>query len=751
MTLSNFMHPPRPVSRFTSFAKTCAVLALILATSLHAENEGEWYPFTGYGDIPAGSVWRMHEWLDAPAGGRGRVRVEGERLLVGERPIKLWGVNLAYAECAPDANLADRRANFYAALGINAVRLHKYAEGGGWAGVLSPGETTRFDAAALGRMDYFVAALKRRGIYVKLSPVFIIRPGIADRERLPFYDEFGPPRDDRIDPGHGALYLSTELQDLLADQAKALLTHRNPHTGLTYAEDPAVAFFELYNEDSALFFGLSEAMARSAKLRARGAEAFFRWLSTRYADEGALARAWGPDALNCGMIAHLKLPTDESWAGRRIYPAGNPWFFDPEQLAGSQAALAPRLRDTMLFLQSLQDATYARLAAAVREAGYAGEIIASNWQAGRMASHYLNLQSDARFGAVDRHNYFGGGEFKAGGRVRAAAMVSRPGGGILSSGMQQVAGHPFMLSEWIHVLPTEWGAEGPALVGAYGMGLQGWDASFAFQNRDPGGFLDKIGGAPWEVAAPQFLGMFPAVSRQVLRGDVTESPAKHARQVDLPAMLSGRAGFNERLSQEHDIKTMESDVLPQEGLALVRALVSFGGATGDNRPLDTKPFWRDGLWVASTGELRWRPGENTRDGHVEIDSRGTQAVVGFASGRTIRLRDVSITPLSRFAAIYVTALSPRGAVSGDRLLVTALARARNSGQKMEGDERMVAVGSAPVRLEPVSARLEFHRSIRVTRLDHLGALASEATKAADGVLRLETGRDATPYYLVEYD
>ena len=31
----------------------------------------------------------------------------------------------------------------------------------------------------------------------------------------------------------------------------------------------------------------------------------------------------------------------------------------------------------------------------------------------------------------------------------------------------------FTLSEWAHVLPNEWQAEGPAIIGAYGLGLQG--------------------------------------------------------------------------------------------------------------------------------------------------------------------------------------------------------------------------------------------------------------------------------------
>lgn len=713
------------------------------------ETMSGWYPFNGHGAVPAASVWRMDDWLDAPAGRLGRIRSEGDSLVYGGRAIRLWGLNLSYAACAPETALADRRADFYAALGINAVRLHKYADGEGWAGILAPGESTRFDDAALARMDYFVAALKRRGIYVNLSPVFIIKPGVGERDRLPFFDELGPVKGGRVNPGHGAFYLSTELQDILADQAKAFLNHRNPHTGLTYAEDPAVAFFELYNEDSALFYGVASAMERSGGLRARGAAAFQRWLAERYGGEQALLRAWGADALNSDLVSHLKLPLDESWAEGRVYPAGNPWFFDPDQLRGSQARHAVRLRDTMEFLHELQNRAYARLVKAVRETGYAGEIIASNWQAGRMASHYLNLQSDVAVGPVDRHNYFGGGQSRDGGEVRTAAMVSRPGGGMLSSGMQQVAGRPFMLSEWIHVLPTEWGAEGPALIGAYGMGLQGWDASFAFQNSDTGTFLERFGRTPWEVTAPQFLGLFPAVSRQVLRGDVSEAGVRHVRHVHLPSLLADEAGFDERMAQDHDIKTMESDVLPQEGIALVKAEVAFGD-TRENTPVfDSGSYRRGGLLHADGGQLRWRPGDNPCDGHVEIDTAGTQAVVGFAKGRRIALHDVIIESDSRFAAIYVSALSPDGTVANDRLLITAIARARNDGQVMEGAGRILRIGAGAIHMEPVKGRLTFGGRVRVVPLSHLGVPAEPGWICGDGIVNFDTALDASPYYLVE--
>jgi hypothetical protein len=47
-------------------------------------------------------------------------------------------------------------------------------------------------------------------------------------------------------------------------------------------------------------------------------------------------------------------------------------------------------------------------AAGIRATGYTGELLGSNWQAGRMFSHYYNLRSDAAGDISDRHNYFGG-------------------------------------------------------------------------------------------------------------------------------------------------------------------------------------------------------------------------------------------------------------------------------------------------------------------------------------------------------
>ncbi len=174
--------------------------------------------------------------------------------------------------------MADKRAAFYPRYGINAVRLHKFADGTGWSGIQSKESAAEYDPAGLDRMDYQVAKFKEAGIYVKLSAHFgTIKLGPADRRDVPFLDEFGSfdgKRNDRVNAPHSAFFYSPELQNLHIRQIVNLLQHRNPHTGLTYAEDPAICAVEIINEQSVMFFTSMAPLKQSATLRRQVGERF---------------------------------------------------------------------------------------------------------------------------------------------------------------------------------------------------------------------------------------------------------------------------------------------------------------------------------------------------------------------------------------------------------------------------------------------------------------------------------------------
>lgn len=680
----------------------------------------------------------MKDWLapiTAPA------TRKGDHLEVAGTATRFWGLNVCYSACAPQKDLAERRALLYAKYGINAVRLHKYADGPGWAGIQSQDSFAEFDAAALDRMDYFVAKLKEQGIRVKLSPTFGIQLGGGDREAVPYLEEFGKlgGKGSRVRAGHGSVWLGRELQDLQIRQTVHLLKHVNPYTKLSYAEDPAVLVVEMYNEDSALFYGTIGELQKRPTLRKRAGEAFSDWLKARYKDEAGLRAAWGEGGLNSFVAEGFK---DESWDARSIVPAGNPWFFDPDQLAGSQKPKTERLRDAMLFLYEQQNAFWDRFSAAMRETGYKGEILASNWHAGRAFSHFYNLHSDARIGIVDRHNYFGG----------PGSMLAKAGSGILSSGMNQVADRPFSMSEWITTRPNEWTAEGPAIIGAYGMGLQGWDVSFAFQNGDSGNFSDRIGREEWDVTSPLFLGMFPAVARQVLRGDVAQSKLAAPLRVHVPSLRQGKLSVDDRTAAQGDVKTATTGAVPAEALAVARVAVEFTDTYQETPTFDLAPFRKDGALVSSTNQLRWFEGTSPTSGLFTIDTPATKAVVGFAGGRTFQLGGAVIAPQTPFSAIYLTALGKDDTdlATAPRILVTAMARAWNTGMRMV-DGRVLVQGKGPVLMEPVKARITLpgNRKLTITALDHDGRRTAVTVPAEGSSFTIDGATQKTVYWEIQ--
>ncbi len=713
----------------------------------------DWYEFAPDDDHDAPSEISMQNWLEKPAGKHGRIVSEGEKLVYNSKPIKLWGINLCYSTCAPEKDLADKRAAFYSKYGVNSIRLHKYADGSGWSGIQSAESFVDLDPEGLDRMDYQIAAFKKRGIYTKLSAHFGSQKlGPGDKKYVPYLEEFGEfsGRTQRITTPHSGVHYSPELQHVQILQMVNLLKHRNPYTGMTYAEDPAVAFLEIINEQSILFYSSMEPLKASPTLRKHVARRFCRWLREKYGSHEELVAAWGGNAAFDDFADKGFPAVGENLDKDNILPLGNPWYFNPEQLDGTQAYRRQRLLDTMWFLYTLQNEFYSRYVKAMREAGYEGEIVSSNWQAGQSYSHFCNLHSDALVGAVDRHNYFGGG---SGSRINNATMLAVPGSGTLSSGMQQVANRPFMLSEWIHVTPNEWGVEGPAVIGAYGMGLQGWDVSYMFQNRDTGSFADTIADRGWHVTAPQVMGVFPAVARQVLRDDVKEGELLAPTYVHVPSLAEGKLGVVDKVEQQYDVKTFTSEQVPAAALAVARSAVEFTDEYRDTPSFDPQAYVKDGFYASATGQLRWRPGESKLDGYFTMNTDATKAVVGFAEGETCDFGTVAIRPECRYGAIYVTAQDLDGSLADcDKILIVAVARARNTGMKVFADSRIIERGESPVVMEPVKAKILIRRQgvPTVHVLDHSGRRTGETLRISKGSLEIDGARDKTCYYMVSY-
>jgi hypothetical protein len=709
----------------------------------------------------------MEDWSPEPAGAHGRVLQQGDKLMYNGREIKLWGINITYNRCAPEKEIADRASAFYRKYGINTIRFHLYTQDYGWGGIQSERSCTKADPAKLDRMDYYAGKLRENGVYIKLSHSNSIVLGADDFDRIPYLDEFGEPKNGRMKVGGGALWFSRELQDLRIEQIVGLLRHTNPYTGVRWADEPALFCIEIVNEND-VFWLYNDHLLEKPTLRNRTAARFSEWLRRRYSTDEAWRKAWGEEAIvkdpkapmNRALAGLLK-PSGwqrvaelrgevkpESPAAGTVIPWGNRFAMGDVGGVGERKearVVRQRLIDTMGFLVELQDEFYARFARAVRDAGYKGEMVGSNWMAGKGMPHFHNLRSDWKVGVVDRHNYIGG----------TRAMVDLPGTELISSGLMQVVDAPFMLSEWIHVFPNEWYAEGPAITGAYGMGLNGWDVSYIFMCRnDDQSIFSPALGAPWDATTPMILGTFPAVSRFVRRMDVRQAVTPATLNVCVPAFAGGRLGVDLKEEARYDFKSYSSTEIPNTALAVTRVAVKFTDTYQDTPKFDFAPYMDGPTYVSKTKQLRWTPAPEgrSRAGYFTMNTPATRAFVGFGDGvKAFDLGGVKLSPGKGFSAIYVTArsVSAKRIEDEKEILVVAMARGRNTGMKWNADETKVEdKGSGPIVLEPVKASITVPGAVSVKLLDHDGRATEQTIAVEAGAFTIDGGRDRTPYYLI---
>jgi len=510
------------------------------------ESSVDWFPFQPGDDAPSG-VTGMADWLDAPAGRHGFVQTDGKDLRFEDgTPLKFWGVNISGERAFSEAATVERWTEQLSKYGVNGVRFHKFT----WHANAGD-QSTVLDSAKFARFDHFQAHLRERGIYYGWSHIYGHKVRPADRERLLSYDEIANlqyPWSHLNGTTSSLVNFAPDLQQLSIELTVNMLEHRNPLTGLRYADDPALAFIELQNEDNIFWSAIQRSLEQAPSYRRLLCEQFSDWLRAKYRTEAALLAAWGADAL----------PDGQSLARRNIFPDPDHGRFSRAyESAYAEGRPMPRhILDKLLFLYETQRAFYERFVAAIRATGYRGVIIASCWQAGTGPAHFYNLYADYQAGIIDRHNYSGGstGHRLDTGQVNNMPLVSHPGIGLLSTGMQQVADRPFALSEWMALMPNEWIAEAAPLIAAYGMGLQGWDASFQFGSDFPH-FTETIHSpGVYNVTSPTQLGLYPALARMVHRGDVEEGPVIASRNVHIPSLGEGRLGFLERVEQGYDDK-----------------------------------------------------------------------------------------------------------------------------------------------------------------------------------------------------
>jgi len=411
--------------------------------------------------------------------------------------------------------------------------------------------------------------------------------------------------------------------------------------------------------------------------------------------------------------------------------------------------------DKANFLYDEQIKFYKRFEKAVRETGYKGPIVGSCWQAGTGLAHLLNLHADAEVGMIDRHNYFGGGQGHslAPGKFDNTPMISKIGSGLFSSGLQQVSNRPFAFSEWMSLIPNEWTAESSPLIAAYGMGLQGWDASYVFATDIPyyqPAIHSGRGGGIYNATSPTQMALYPALARMIYRGDVKEGETVVDRKVNLASVLKGATPLNESVKQDFDRKVIEGS-FPLQLMAAGKVVLSFADENKTEFLKGFESLWKDSVMSSTTGQLKW---SEKGKGYFTINTPGTKGFVGFSNREPMQLGELTLKTDNEFAVILVTSLEKeKGIADARKILVTTIARAQNTGMKFSDDRtELLERGDAPILLEPVNLSMKIERNTKpkITVLDHSGRKTDQTISVANQWISLDGSKTKTIYYLIEY-
>jgi len=700
----------------------------------------------GINDVKPGSVIGVEDWLDKPAGKHGDLGMKDDRFVFADgTPVKLWGANVSYSDMCKPAELVDRWADKFAKCGFNILRFHKWI-GMGWAGVMVNGDRWKLDEEKIKQFDYFHAALAKRGIYSGWSPIAYLTLCPGDKEKMIAYDEIIAATAGTLfkNNAYTFVHFAPDLQDIYIQQTTDMLKRVNSVTGKRYADDPSLAYVEIQNEDDIFFFGIDGNLKKCPTYHKRFSEKLAAWLLKKYGTEEALRKAWN-------------MRPQETMAEATVNPIAPGWL-------APGAPISQRTLDRYQFMYDQQLEFYRRFEKAIRETGYKGVVIGSNWQGGSWLGHFYNVASDRAIGFVDRHNY------------TRDLMLRTPGCAPLSAGMQQVSDRPFGISEWGSTGLLQFDVA--PIIAAYGMGLQGWDYSAQFSCNSPWIAGDLRGGLNNCCSELPNIVQYPTLARMIYRGDVKEGEIVSTRNVSMQELAAGKIRFEEKQTTAGaDFKEFSGSV-PAEALAVGRVVIKYSDEPAKNgleqeRLVSLlKPSSK--IIRSVTGQLLW---DSTGEGYITIDTPGTQGVIGYAPGKLLTFADATCQTPNPQANILMTALDKEASIGNARkLLVTTLGRTFDEGtlidessgsplsvpeMKIPGGikDRGEYVAKHPTLLiEPVTAGITLKRAgaCKVFALDQAGRKQPNAleipVEQSGGTTRftVDGNKTKTFYYLVEF-
>lgn len=702
--------------------------------------EPGWFAFDPALDDFAPSPLDLRRLNEEEAGSRGFLRANNGELSFSNSKdlIRFWGNNASLSVLELSDSALRRYSRNLAKKGINLLRLH--------GPVFDQGNFRKLPASQAEKIQRLAAALREHGVYLGLSVYFPLWLELGPEDGFAGYKNQVP---------FALHYFSKDFQKIYLNWWRELLTAPNPHGGPPLAKDPSVAYVELLNEDSTLFWTFSPYEAIPEEQTILFEKRFGSWLSERHGSVQAALERWG------GKAVRGDLP-EESRAG----------FLPLWNIVNDESV---RAKETAEFLTRLMRENYSSWSRTIKEEiGYKGLIVCSNWHtADEKILGPLDNWANSACDIMDRHGYFSGkheGQ-TASYSVDVGHRYEDDSALIFQLGKENSTAEfrlpflepryndkPAFASELGWPWPNRFRTEGPLLTAGYGA-LNGLDGAMFFASDDLGWASSM---AKFSVMDPAFAGQYPAAALIFRNGLVKEAePVARVslaeeklfslnavpfigppsfdslRLKDIPALLSGR-------KSDSEAGTLAQLIGP------VNFYLGSGANAAHDFQADLSPWLdREHHRIKSrTGELSW----DSARGVVRIVAPQAEAAFGFLKrAGPLKLATLSATFENEYASVALVALDGKPLHSSKKMLLQIGTEAKNSGWSAPGTgfREIKAVGELPFLVREAQGAIQLHRpdaqELLITALDPNGKAITEPLK---GVARVSLLPDVL-YYVIE--
>ncbi|MFN8439103.1 MAG: carbohydrate binding domain-containing protein [Cytophagales bacterium] len=627
-----------------------------------------WYVLDTKPDMYSGHYADWSSLLDAPAGKHGFLKVQnGKEVFEDGTLARFWGVNMTAEFCFLEKARADSLANRYAKMGCNLVRFHHLEAPWGKRNLFGGGDvpsTRKLDPESMDKLDYLIAAFKKKGIYVYLDL-------LVQRQFRPNDVAKGAETENGAKQ---AGVFDDKLIELQKEFNEQMFTHINKYTGFAYKDDPVFIGSELVNET---------------------------WIGGQ----------WQGDILTPYYAKVL----DDKFAKSPFY-AGKPRSV-LKQLPPLNIYCAQRLTaenknsdsvNTMKFLLHEEAKYVDEMTAHLRKVGVKYPIAYTNFP----YSFTALLKNKSKGDIIINNTYWSHPWDYDLGALSPTYIRSQlhlhNASLIVQNAMYAVKGKPFMVTEWNACYPNPQRCDGVPMMAAYGS-LQGWQNFTQFtMSDDPNGATsltpfgvanDPIHMAQWVVGAPMFL-----------RGDIKEAKSvfRHTIKPELVTSLPNQDPFLPNNFFLPYVTKFENS-FENDSIGKINDFAKY---------IDTK----NEVYASETDELKI----DGKQKIFTVKAPKTQGVVAEFKGKKIDLPFFKVNVDNDFASVFAVSKDNKDLVNSKNFFLVVTTNVEMKGQEWDpnfredwkagGNGQLRKAGIFPLLAEMAKGKLVIKKDIDISKI-----------------------------------